>query len=428
MAGAGSRFLKLAGMTASIATKAVTTSVKSRNATDEEKQAARSALYTEVGVQIAETLGQMKGAVMKVGQMVSQYQDLFPPEIAQAVAKLQRAAPPMPFAQIKQQVERELKRPLTEVFEHFEETAFASASIGQVHRATLKDGRRVVVKVQYPGVEENCESDLKQVRLALKLMGLMKVDKASQDALFAEMRDSLYDELDYTKEAHNLQVFKTFHATLDPKIIIPTVYPEFSSRRVLTLSEEQGESIETASTWPLEVRNELGERLINFIAHEMYILNSFHCDPHPGNFAFRADGSLVVYDFGATKELTPETAKAMRDLFSAARRRDILTLEQHLRQLGVRTQDGEVPAAFYQKWIDLTIPPLTSRYDFASGEVHKRIPGLVRDSWPYADAFKPSSQTMMSNRAVSGHYWNLVALKVDTDFTPQIDQIFGAVA
>ena len=137
----------------------------------------------DVGIQIAETLGEMKGAVMKVGQIASQYKDVFPPEVATALEKLQKDAPPMPYTQIRAQIERELKAPVAELFSEFEETPFAAASIGQVHKAVLPSGQRVVVKVQYPNVDENCDSDLKQMRMALKIAGVLNMSKQLQLSL-----------------------------------------------------------------------------------------------------------------------------------------------------------------------------------------------------------------------------------------------------
>jgi predicted unusual protein kinase regulating ubiquinone biosynthesis (AarF/ABC1/UbiB family) len=285
----GRRFMKLASMTASIATKTVSNSIKNFNADEEQKNASRSKLFQDIGLQIADTLGEMKGAVMKVGQIASQYKDIFPPEVAHAISKLQRQAPAMPFAEIKAQVEKELGKPL--------EQPFAAASIGQVHKAFLPNGQQVVVKVQYPGVDEACESDLKQVRLALRLMGVLKVDRKLQDQLFKEIQESLDNELNYEIEAQNLEVARTFHEALDNKIIIPQVYKDYSSRHILTLSLEQGESIETASTWSQDIRNELGRRLFRAIGQEIFYLKRFHCDPHPGNFAFREDGTVVIYDY-----------------------------------------------------------------------------------------------------------------------------------
>ncbi|WP_048764260.1 AarF/UbiB family protein, partial [Acinetobacter sp. 243_ASPC] len=133
----GRRFMKLAGMTASIATKTVSNSIRHLTADEEQKLAAKTKLFQDIGIQIAETLGEMKGAVMKVGQIASQYKDIFPPEVAQSIAKLQRQAPAVPFATIRTQVEKELGKPLDVAFQSFEPTPFAAASIGQVHRARL---------------------------------------------------------------------------------------------------------------------------------------------------------------------------------------------------------------------------------------------------------------------------------------------------
>jgi len=345
----GRRFMKLAGMTASIATRSVSNSIRNIRADEEQKQAARSQLFQDIGVQIANTLGEMKGAVMKVGQIASQYKDIFPPEVAKAISKLQRQAPPMPFPAIQKQLEKELGQPIDNLFTSFDREPFAAASIGQVHKAILPNGEQVVVKVQYPGVDEACESDLKQVRLALRLMGVLKIDKKLQDRLFAEIQDSLNAELNYEIEAQNLTVFKTFHEALDEKIIIPRVYPQYSTRRVLTLSLEQGESIETASTWPQDVRNQLGRRLVRALGQEIFYLKRFHCDPHPGNFAFREDGHVIVYDYGGVKTLNTEIIEHFKTLINAARQHDIDTLEDQLITLNALSEKGKFPKELYEE-------------------------------------------------------------------------------
>lgn len=420
---AGRRFMKLAGMTASIATKAVSTSIKNINADEEKKLESRSQLYSEIGIKIAETLGEMKGAVMKVGQIASQYKDIFPPEVQTAIAKLQRQAPSMPFAQIKNQVEKELGQPILDIFQSFETEPFAAASIGQVHKAVLKNGQAVVVKVQYPGVDQACESDLKQVRLALRLMGVIKIDRKLQDEIFNEIQDSLYTELNYEIEAQNLTVFRTFHAHLDEKIIIPQVYPEYSSRRILTLSQETGESIETASTWSQEKRNELGHRLFQAIGQEIFYLKRFHCDPHPGNFAFREDGSVIVYDYGGVKTLSHETVDTYKQLIQAARTQNVAGIEDNLRQLHVRTDKGQIPQEWYLQWLEILMRPLVTKYDFAKNSAHHDGVKLVKQSLKYWDSFQPSPETLMVNRTVSGHYWNLISLKVHDDFSQLFEDL-----
>ncbi|MFC6053067.1 ABC transporter [Acinetobacter sp. Ac_877] len=419
----GRRFMKLASMTASIATKTVSNSIKNLRADEDQKNASRSQMFQEIGLQIADTLGEMKGAVMKVGQIASQYKDIFPPEVARAISKLQRQAPAMPFAEIKAQVEKELGKPINQIFKHFEEIPFAAASIGQVHKATLPSGENVVVKVQYPGVDEACESDLKQVRLALRLMGVLKIDRKLQEQLFKEIQESLDNELNYQIEAQNLDVARTFHESLDSKIIIPRVFKDFSSRHILTLSLEQGESIETASTWSQETRNELGRRLFKAIGREIFYLKRFHCDPHPGNFAFREDGSVIVYDYGGVKTLSTEVIDHFKQLINAARESNIPEMEQKLDDLHSLTELGKFPEVLYQEWLEVLMRPLTTQYDFAENSAHHDGVELVKRSLKYWDVFKPSPDTLMVNRTVSGQYWNLIHLKVNDNLTDVFDEL-----
>ncbi len=329
----------------------------------------------------------------------------------------------MPFAEIKAQVEKELGKPLDKIFKHFDETPFAAASIGQVHKATLPNGEQVVVKVQYPGVDEACESDLKQVRLALRLMGVLKIDRKLQDRLFQEIQESLDNELNYQIEAQNLEVARTFHAALDDKIIIPEVFKDYSSRHILTLSLEQGESIETASTWSQRTRNTLGRRLLRAMGQEIFYLKRFHCDPHPGNFAFREDGSVIIYDYGGVKTLSSDVVHHFRQLIHAARAQDIAEIEQHLDALQAISARGKFPEDLYHQWLEVLMRPLTTHYDFAENSAHHDGVELVKNSLKYWDVFKPSPDTLMVNRTVSGHYWNLIHLKVHDNLNDIFEEL-----
>ncbi|MGM8909681.1 ABC1 kinase family protein [Psychrobacter sp. 1U1] len=424
----GKRFMKLAGMTASIAGKAAKNSLKHLSSDEEKRLEARSALMQDVGVQIAETLGEMKGAVMKVGQIASQYKDVFPPEVATALEKLQKDAPPMQYAQIRAQVERELKAPIDELFDEFEETPFAAASIGQVHKATLPSGQKVVVKVQYPDVDENCDSDLKQVRVALKIAGVLNMSRELQDKLFNEIRQSLYDELDYNKEAHNLRVFGAFHAE-DKGLIIPKVIGSHSSKRILTLTEEIGENLTVAATWDNDIKQKIAERLFHFTAGQLFGLYRMHCDPHPGNFAFRTDGSVVAYDFGGIRSYSDNEVQLFRRFAKHAIKADVTALEQDLVALGIRrTDDTDIPGEFYQEWLAIGLKPLSilpyqqDAFDFSSSQVHHEAITQMRTSLKYFGQFQPSATTMMLDRTVSGQYWNLVNLGVEIDLSSLVDE------
>lgn len=420
--------MKLAGMTASIAGKAAKNSLKHLSSDEEKRLQARSELMQDVGIQIAETLGEMKGAVMKVGQIASQYKDVFPPEVATALEKLQKDAPPMPYGQIRAQIERELKAPMDQLFAEFEETPFAAASIGQVHKATLLSGQKVVIKVQYPDVDENCDSDLKQVRMALKIAGVLNMSRELQDQLFNEIRQSLHDELDYTKEAHNLRVFGNFHAH-DKGLIIPKVISSHSSKRVLTLTEEMGETLTVAATWDNEVKQKIAERLFHFSAGQLFGLYRMHCDPHPGNFAFRADGSVVAYDFGGIRSYSDHEVQLFRRFGLHAIKGDVTALEQDLVALDIRREDNtNIPGEFYQKWLSIGLKPLSIHpyqegiFDFGNSQIHHEAIAQMRTSLKYFGQFQPSATTMMLDRTVSGQYWNLVNLGVEIDLSPLVDE------
>ena len=415
--------MKLAGMTASIAGKAAKNSLKHLSSDEEKRLQARSDMMQDVGIQIAETLGEMKGAVMKVGQIASQYKDVFPPEVATALEKLQKDAPPMPYTQIKAQVERELQGNISELFTQFEETPFAAASIGQVHKAVLPSGQHVVVKVQYPDVDKNCDSDLKQVRIALKIAGVLNMSRALQEQLFAEIRQSLHDELDYVKEAHNLRIFGGFHSR-DDGIIIPRVISSHSSKRVLTLTEEMGEPLAVAATWDNEIKQKIATHLFHFTAGQLFGLYRMHCDPHPGNFAFRADGSVVAYDFGGIRSYSDSEVQLFRRFAQHAIKGDVTALEQDLIALEVRRDDSSlVPGDFYQQWLTIGLKPLSippyqeGPFDFANSHVHHDVIAQMRTSLKYFGQFQPSATTMMLDRTVSGQYWNLVNLGVKIDLS-----------
>ena len=422
----GKRFMKLAGMTASIAGKAAKNSLKHLSSDEEKRLQARSDMMQDVGIQIAETLGEMKGAVMKVGQIASQYKDVFPPEVATALEKLQKDAPPMPYTQIKAQVERELQGSITNLFAEFEETPFAAASIGQVHRAVLPSGQKVVVKVQYPDVDKNCDSDLKQVRMALKIAGVLNMSRTLQEQLFSEIRQSLHDELDYVKEAHNLRIFGGFHSR-DEGIIIPRVISSHSSKRILTLTEETGETLAVAATWDNEIKQKIATHLFHFTAGQLFGLYRMHCDPHPGNFAFRADGSVVAYDFGGIRSYSDSEVQLFRRFAQHAIKGDVTALEQDLIVLEVRRDDSSlVPGDFYQQWLAIGLKPLSippyqeGAFDFANSHVHHDVIAQMRTSLKYFGQFQPSATTMMLDRTVSGQYWNLVNLGVKIDLSPLV--------
>src|SRR5690606_19378467 len=285
------RFMKLAGMTASVAGRYAGDRVR-RVFSSEDEDTRLSRTYDRMAEDIVSTLGELKGAVMKVGQIASQTQDLLPKEFSQARQKLQKEAPPMPYEMIRQQILRELGSDPDVLFRRFDREPYAAASIGQVHRAQLQDGQEVIVKVQYPGVDKSCDSDLKQLRLALKMGGLLKIPKEVVDQLFEEIRLRLHEELDYENEARNIERFREFHRH-DEGVLIPAVIKQFSSRRILTLELVEGDHISavTPERYSQDTINRIGHRIFTTMADQLFQFHCIHGDPHAGNFAYRPDGT-----------------------------------------------------------------------------------------------------------------------------------------
>ena len=426
------RLLKLTGMTTSIATRVAGHQVKKLFQDDAAQQRDREKLMRDVGRQVAETLGQMKGAVMKVGQIASQMQDLLPAEISDALKVLQKASAPMPFSIIKRQLRQQLGDDPANLFASIEEKPFAAASIGQVHRATLEDGTEVVVKVQYPAVKASIDSDMRQLRRILRLGALFKVNEATLDAIFSEIRDQLEEELDYQQEAANLKRFRAFHAD-EPWIIIPAVIDSLSSEQVLTLRYEPGDDLDTVENSPAysqALRNLLGERLFRALGREMFVLREVHCDPHPGNFAFRPDGTIIMYDFGAVKRIPEGDARALKALTLAAYAGDYDELDRILVDLDVRKADGpQVGQDFYQPWVELLMPPFGEEpFDFAGSRLHLDLVKHTRTvPWKYLESFQPSPRTLLVNRVLGGHYWTMRRLGVHLAFRDTVEETLAAL-
>lgn len=416
--------MKLAGMTASVAGSYAKGKVKTLLTGEKADQ---SEEWRAAGEMIAKTLGEMKGAVMKVGQIASQARDILPPEIANALASLQNEAPPMPYEVIAKQIEREFGTSPDRLFSWFDPEPFAAASIGQVHRARTDDGREVVVKVQYPGVDTSVDSDLAHLRLALRAAGVLKINKKAMDALFDELRARIHEELDYTLEATNVLLFRQLHKD-DEGIVIPEVIGERSSKRVLTMAWEPGDRIDRVDldAYPQEVRNLLGERVFRAFARQIFEHKIVHGDPHPGNFAFRPDGTVVIYDFGCIKHLKPETIEAYQEVIRHGVREDWPALDEAMIRLGARTPDGPVlDGEFYKPWRDIFIHPFSAGvqpFDFGNATVHAKVQRLVPSALKNLASLQPPAETIFVDRVIGGHYWTMVKLGVVRDFRPLLPE------
>ena len=267
----------------------------------------------------------MRGLAAKLGQMAS-YVDGFIPEAQReayelALRGLRAAAPRSPPETVRQLVEAELGAPLSELFSSFELEPFASASIGQVHRAQLSTGLAVAVKVQHPGIERAIEADLKNASVLETLVGSLGPKTLDSRRMLNEIATRFREELDYELEAERQRKFAEIHAA-DRTIHIPAVIANRSSRRVLTTALTAGETLEWASQQPEALRRKYAEVLWRFVFRGTLVGGLFNADPHPGNYLFQPDGSIAFLDFGCVQPIGPQRLRQARRLHAAARSGD----------------------------------------------------------------------------------------------------------
>lgn len=397
------RFFRIAKMTARVAGNYATS--KAASVFKDKKDSAASAFATHLlnGEIIAETLGELKGAAMKVGQMASLAGDFLPPEMVEKLKVLQNESPPMDFSVVRSQIESELGSSLELLFDTFDEVPFKAASIGQVHRATL-DGEELVVKIQYPGVDESCDSDLRHMRRIFKLTGFA-YDKEIIDQMFEELKRMLHEELDYTNEAQNIRIFQAQHKN-DDFVVIPEVIGERSSGRILTLTYEGGIALEDVrDTVDQETCNRLGENIFKLFGRQLFRDKMIHGDPHPGNFAFREDGTIVLYDFGCVKAIPEKYIPLYRDLFVEALALRADKMDDLMLAFGVRkTSSDPLPPSFYQNVIDAVIPELLAEeiYDYKTSTVHTKVKKLLPQMRKAVFAFQPNPELALADRLVLG--------------------------
>lgn len=312
-------------------------------------QARRTENYVLNALRVTEALGQLKGAAMKVGQMLSVHEGLLPPEVCEVLRGLQRDAPPVAFERMAAVLDAELPGGL-DGFDSLDPTPLAAASIGQVYRGRLRDGRDVAVKVQYPDIDRIVHSDLKNLK---KLFGslLAMVAEIDFEPLWAELRERLLEELDYRQEAENIARMQRLYRD-EPAVRVPGVIAEASSQRVLTLDYLPGIAPEQACSeaYDQSLRDRWGVALLRFVMQGLLEHRFLHADPNFGNFAFRADGSLVVYDHGCVKAVPAATAEGCRQVLAACLDQDLAVLPDRLHALGVfdRRSGATVPRALVE--------------------------------------------------------------------------------
>jgi predicted unusual protein kinase regulating ubiquinone biosynthesis (AarF/ABC1/UbiB family) len=304
---------------------------------DDAADAATGERAAATARELVKQLGQMRGAAMKVGQVLSTVDFTAIPESEReefkaTLAALRDDVPPLPFKKVEKLLKDELGTPISDAFSEFEEEAFAAASIGQVHRATTTDGRAVAVKIQYPGIAEAVETDLRNLQMLLPLVKRL-APGLDVKALAQELRERIGDELDYEVEAQNHRAMARAYRG-HPFAYVPPVDTQLSHRRVLVTELLVGQRFEAVKQLPEPERDRFAEIVFRFFFGTLNHLRRAAGDPHPGNYLLLDDGRVGFLDFGLMRVVDADYLAGERALAQAAATGDADAVHERLAALG----------------------------------------------------------------------------------------------
>ena len=303
--------------------------------------------HEELADEVVDVLSSLRGGAMKIGQMASFIDvDFIPPEhrdtYQDKLAALRDSAPPMSWRQVRAVLEHEWGEPPESVLDELEHDAAAAASIGQVHRGRLRDGRSVAVKIQYPEIADALEADLGTAAIIARL-GKAIAPGVDPNVIMAEIRERILEELDYELEAQNQRTFARAYRG-HPFVHVPDVVTSLSARRVLVSEWVDGRPFAELLSLPDDERGRVGEIIFRFFYGSLHWLGRFNVDAHPGNYVLLGDGRMAFVDFGSVKEMEAERLRAGLRLMMAARDLTDEAVVDVLRELGY-VRDGAAPNA-----------------------------------------------------------------------------------
>jgi len=408
--------------TATVASLAASEAVKqfgtrAANVTRGEEAAERALAHRqlETAKQIVAALGTMKGAAMKLGQVMSfldvglvaeEHRDEFQRELA----KLRDAAPTVSFAQMRRVIEEDLENPIAELFDAFDEEPIAAASIGQVYRARLHDGREVAVKVQYPGVAGAVRADLQNLEMIMRLLKRM-TPGLDVKAIAEEVRERIGEELDYELEASNQRSLARIYAG-HPFIYVPDVVSSLSRERVLVSEFVQGVGFEELKGRTQELRDRLGEIVFRFFLGCLYRHHQFSGDPHPGNFLLLADERVVFLDFGLFKRMDAAAVELELACQRAVVEGDASTLHTLLAKSGFLPQPERVEADHLLAFVEDAIWWYTTADEpvALSPEIATQV--MIESSDPRSSHFREMRHQDMRAEHLFGRRMEMLTLAV----------------
>lgn len=390
-----------------------------------DRNADTSEITRQTAGKVLNEFTKLRGTALKLAQSMSLDQSFLPEEVTDILSQAQYKVPPINKALVRSIFQKEFKAPPEDLFLEFEADAMAAASIGQVHRARLKDGTKAAVKIQYPGVRDSIDSDL---ALAKGLFKRLVKRGSDIDPYFEEIRSTLLQETDYLFEGAEMERFHSRFAS--DRVVTPRWIRELSTQRILTMTFIEGVHLgEFLSGQPSQQeRNHFGQLLWDFFHEQIQDHREIHADTHPGNFLFTPDGKLGVIDFGCVKEFPEEFFRDYLSLMPTHLSRDEAEILALYRRLGVISGDPERDPKekeyylFARQYGYLFVEPYEQeRFDFGDPGYLDRIKRYTRDV-PFSNEPRGNKSFLYSTRVHLGLYHLLMKLGsvVDTRRSRQI--------
>jgi aarF domain-containing kinase len=423
-----SRSMQLLGLAAKLGKSEITQSIKDKFSQGiDEVTSGRLKTRIEQARLIAENLSQMKGAAMKAGQLLSlDASDYLPPEAVDLLSKLQGQAEPLDWAEILGVLERELGPKLLSDFADLSEVASASASIGQVHRATLF-GKDVAIKVQYPGVAESIDSDLSMLKTLAKSGIALSGRKINLDEAFEELSKVLHQEANYETELRNMREYRE-HLQGDDRYIVSNPFESHSTERVLTMTWEEGVPLtEWMKSKPSQkAREYIGLRVMDLYYREFYEWGFVQTDPNYANFLIREipgrDPQLVVLDFGATLRYTEQFRIEYKELLRTVTGGDRKEVFDVLVRLGMLDpRESEETLTKLINVIQVGLEPFDKAkqpFRFSDVDYSRRNRDAIISFTQSLKYSPPPRRLIFLHRKLGGVFTFLKKLDVELDLTP----------
>lgn len=378
----------------------------------------RSDIHSKTARDLLGEFTKLRGTALKIAQSFSVDQGFLPDEFSEVMTQAQYKVPPINRSLVRSIIRRELGEYPESIFDEFEPEAVAAASIGQVHRARLKDGRKVAVKVQYPGVRDTISSDL---ALARTIFRRLVSDAAELDHYFEEVRQTLLDETDYTMEGQSIDRFHDRFSS--ESVATPQWIEEYSTERILTMTYLDGVHLGDflESNPDQKSKNRYGQLMWDFFHKQIRTPEDVHADTHPGNFLYTTDGKLGVIDFGCVKSFPEEFFMDYLRLLPTHLNQDEVAIRELYNRLGVLKGDPDKDKkeqAYYEFCLNygytFAMPYLEDSFDFGNPEYRELIRGYTKNA-PLSNEPRGSKHFIYSTRVHLGLYHFLMKLGAVVD-------------